>query len=107
MRSSTGSRRGLIVLGDAIARFNPVYRQGMSVAGLEALQLHRTFATTDHRALALRFFNRIEPVVENAWSLAVGADFQFPQTTGLKPVGTDLLNRYVSRLLRRHTTMVS
>jgi hypothetical protein len=30
----------------------------------------------------------------------VGEDFRFPQTTGPKPPGTDLVNRYVARLNR-------
>jgi hypothetical protein len=31
--------------------------------------------------------------------MATGADFEFPQTTGQKPAGTGLFNRYLSRLL--------
>ncbi|WP_226041611.1 NAD(P)/FAD-dependent oxidoreductase [Natrinema sp. DC36] len=95
---------GLIVVGDAIASFNPIYGQGMSVAALEAVQLHRTLATADRDELALRFFERAARVVDDAWSLAVGSDFEFPQTTGPKPFGTDLVNRYVARLLRKAHT---
>lgn len=92
---------GLVVIGDAIASFNPIYGQGMSVAALEALLLHHTLATNDADDLALRFFDRAEEIVDVAWSMAVGADFEFPQTTGPKPRGTDLLNRYMARLKRK------
>ncbi|WP_137286976.1 FAD-dependent oxidoreductase [Halorussus salinisoli] len=95
---------GLVVVGDAVASFNPVYAQGISVAALEALVLHRTLATGRRGNLALRFFDRAEDVVDVAWMLAVGSDFGFPQTTGPKPRGTDLAARYLSRLTRRAHT---
>lgn len=96
--------RGLVVIGDAIASFNPLYGQGMSVAALEALQLHHALAAGGREDLAPRFFGRVEQVVDDAWNLAVGADFQFPQTTGPKPLGAGLLNSYLSRLIRKAHT---
>ena len=95
---------GLVVIGDAIASFNPIYGQGMSVAALEALQLHHTLAIDGDDPLALRFFEQVHQVVDDAWSVAVGSDFQFSETTGPKPVGTDLLNRYIARLNRKAHT---
>lgn len=95
---------GLVVFGDGIASFNPLYGQGMSVAALEALLLHRALATDGLENLAPRFFERSKEVIDIAWMMAVGADFQFPQTTGPKPRGTDLMSRYVSRLNRNAHT---
>jgi len=95
---------GLLVIGDAIASLNPIYGQGMSVAALEAVQLHHALATAGRDELARRFFERAARVVDDAWSLAVGSDFEFPSTTGPKPFGTGLVNRYVARLLRKAHT---
>ena len=96
--------KGLLVIGDGIASFNPIYGQGMSVAALEAIQLHHTLAAARNDELAQRFFQRAATIVDDAWMLAVGSDFQFEQTTGPKPTGTDLINRYLSRLLRTART---
>lgn len=92
---------GLVVTGDAIASFNPVYGQGMSIGALDALMVHRTLAENGLDDLALEYFPRAADLIEQAWRVAVGADFEFPQTTGPKPRGTDLFNRYVNRLIRK------
>lgn len=91
---------GLLVVGDAIASFNPIYGQGMSVAALEALILHHALASGGREDLPLRFFDRAESVIDDAWQIAVGGDFKFPQTEGSKPLGTDVFNRYMARLAR-------
>lgn len=95
---------GLLVLGDAIASFNPIYGQGMSVATLEALALHHVLGSGDREDLASRYFDRASEVIDIAWQMAVGADFQFPQTTGPKPRGTDVFGWYLSRLTRKAHT---
>jgi 2-polyprenyl-6-methoxyphenol hydroxylase-like FAD-dependent oxidoreductase len=91
---------GLVVTGDAIASFNPIYGQGMSVAALDALQLHHALAAGGLTGLAPGFFDRVADVVKIIWRMTVGTDFEFPQTTGPKPRGTNLLNGYLSRLIR-------
>lgn len=95
---------GLLVVGDAVSSFNPIYGQGISVAALEAVLLHRMLATGGRADLARRFFDRAEEVVDVPWSIAVGGDFEFSQTEGPKPTGTDLFNRYLARLMRRAHT---
>jgi 2-polyprenyl-6-methoxyphenol hydroxylase-like FAD-dependent oxidoreductase len=91
---------GLLVLGDAVASFNPIYGQGMSVAALEALELHHTLAAGGREDLAHRFFARAADVVDLAWAMAVGADHRYAETTGPKPRGSDLFTRYFSRVGR-------
>jgi len=91
---------GLVVTGDAVASFNPIYGQGMSVAALDAVVLYQELSD-GIAGLGPRFFDRAADVVDEAWQLAVGNDFTFEGTTGPKPFGTDLFNRYAARLLRR------
>jgi 2-polyprenyl-6-methoxyphenol hydroxylase-like FAD-dependent oxidoreductase len=91
---------GFAVVGDAIASFNPVYGQGMSVAALDALELHHALAD-GLAGIGPRFFQRASNVVDTAWSLAVGADAQFAQTTtSVSPVD-ELFARYFARFTRK------
>jgi len=91
---------GLVVTGDAIASFNPIYGQGMSVAALDALLLHHALAD-GLDDLGLRFFDGAAEVVDAVWNITVGGDFQFDETTGPKPPGTDLFNSYIDRLVEK------
>ena len=92
---------GYLVLGDAACSFNPTYGQGMTVAALEAVELDRLLAENPApERLAQTFFRRITKIIDIPWQLAVGEDFRFPQTTGLKPPGIDLINRYIGLVHR-------
>jgi 2-polyprenyl-6-methoxyphenol hydroxylase-like FAD-dependent oxidoreductase len=91
---------GLVVVGDAICSFNPMYAQGMSVAALEAVQLHHALAGGNRSDLARRFFDRAESVVDIAWGMAVGSDMDFEGTEGPEPSGSALFDRYMARLSR-------
>ena len=89
---------GLLVVGDAVCSFNPIYGQGMTVAALEALALRNCLArgTTD---LPRRFFRATARPVGRAWQLAAGGDLSLPEIQGTPPLSTRLLNGYMDRLL--------
>jgi 2-polyprenyl-6-methoxyphenol hydroxylase-like FAD-dependent oxidoreductase len=89
---------GLVVVGDALCNFNPAYGQGMSVAALEALALRRCLAA-GHARLGQRFFGEAAAVVKVPWSLATGADLQWPTVRGRRTLAGKLLNAYVARLM--------
>jgi 2-polyprenyl-6-methoxyphenol hydroxylase-like FAD-dependent oxidoreductase len=69
---------GLIVIGDAICNFNPLYGQGMSVAAIEALVLRDCLQQGD-RNLPRRFFRRSAKDIRVAWRSAVSSDLALPQ----------------------------
>jgi 2-polyprenyl-6-methoxyphenol hydroxylase-like FAD-dependent oxidoreductase len=90
---------GLLVVGDAISSFNPLYGQGMSVAALEAIELRRCLERGGDR-LARRYFRAAARIVGPAWDMAVGGDLALPEVPGRRPVAVRIANAYVERLLR-------
>jgi 2-polyprenyl-6-methoxyphenol hydroxylase-like FAD-dependent oxidoreductase len=82
--------RGLLPIGDAICRFNPVYGQGMSVAAQEARTVHQLLATRASAGdpldgLAPAFFAEASALIEGPWSMSVIPDFVHPATRGERP----------------------
>jgi 2-polyprenyl-6-methoxyphenol hydroxylase-like FAD-dependent oxidoreductase len=92
---------GWVLLGDSVCSFDPIYGQGMSSAAQQAEALGRALdrSGTVDRAFARRYFKQVGRIVATPWSIAVGGDFAFDGTTGTKPFGTDLLNRYTRRVI--------
>ncbi len=88
----------LLVIGDAICSFNPIYGQGMTVAAIESLTLRDCLlgGTAD---LPQRFFTRTAKTIKVAWQTAVGSDLSLPQVQGPRPLSTRLTNAYLDRVL--------
>jgi 2-polyprenyl-6-methoxyphenol hydroxylase-like FAD-dependent oxidoreductase len=96
--------RGLVPIGDAICRFNPVYGQGMSVAALEACLLRtlldRPEGDSDPIAgLAPAFFAEVQTLIETPWSAAI-LDFVFPGTRGQRPADFEITLQFGIALTR-------
>jgi 2-polyprenyl-6-methoxyphenol hydroxylase-like FAD-dependent oxidoreductase len=91
--------RGLLVLGDALCSFDPVFGQGMTTAALEAFELQRCLRQgTDD--LAPRFFHAAAAIVDIPWAIVVGGDLDLPATEGERSMQTRLTNAYVRQVLR-------
>ena len=93
---------GFVTLGDAACSFDPIYGQGMACAALQAEALGQAVGELGARSVDLprRFHRRAAKIIDAPWAIAVGADFLHPETRGPKAPGTDLLNRYVLRLVK-------
>jgi 2-polyprenyl-6-methoxyphenol hydroxylase-like FAD-dependent oxidoreductase len=89
---------GLLVIGDALCSFNPIYGQGMTVAALEVMAL-RDCLRRGRRDLGRRFFRAAAKPIEVAWQMAVGADLALPYVDGPRPLPVRLINSYIRRLL--------
>jgi 2-polyprenyl-6-methoxyphenol hydroxylase-like FAD-dependent oxidoreductase len=95
---------GLLPIGDAICRFNPVYGQGMSVAALEACLLQRLLErlggdSNPIARLAPTFFAEVQTLIETPWSVAI-LDFMFPDTRGKRPADFETTLKFGIALTR-------
>ncbi|MGA8327971.1 MAG: 2-polyprenyl-6-methoxyphenol hydroxylase-like oxidoreductase [Mycobacterium sp.] len=88
---------GLLVVGDAICSFNPIYGQGMTVAALQAQALHQCLQRGGN-GLAQRYFRAAAKPIGVAWRFAVGGDLNLPEVEGARPLSLRLTNKYVDRL---------
>ncbi|MFG3157550.1 NAD(P)/FAD-dependent oxidoreductase [Streptomyces sp. NPDC048219] len=91
---------GFVVLGDAVAGYNPVYGHGLTVAAQGALAvrdvLRHTALTAPGTAGALQ--RAAARPVSGAWNLAVGQDAFYPGAADTPPTAVErLLARYVDR----------
>ncbi|MEY9962629.1 2-polyprenyl-6-methoxyphenol hydroxylase-like FAD-dependent oxidoreductase [Streptacidiphilus sp. MAP12-16] len=98
---------GFISMGDAVATYNPVYGQGMSVAAQSAAALREVLRERDlgSPGLARRVQQSIGRAAGGAWDLATGEDINFPGAIGARPsVAAQLLRGYFQRLRLVATT---
>ncbi|MGY1644436.1 FAD-dependent oxidoreductase [Geodermatophilus sp. SYSU D00703] len=92
---------GLLVVGDAICSFDPVYGQGMTVAALEAIALRRLLAGGLHRpGLAAEFWQAAATTIDNPWQIAVGGDMRLPGYRGPVDRRTRVVNAYLGKVYR-------
>ena len=99
---------GLLVMGDAMCSFNPVYGQGMTVATLEAAVLRDCLREGDAK-LAKRFFKAAQGPVDHAWKLSTGGDLALPEVAQTAPLPDRVINRYMERVMATaaHDTVVA
>jgi 2-polyprenyl-6-methoxyphenol hydroxylase-like FAD-dependent oxidoreductase len=88
---------GLLVIGDAVCSFNPIYGQGMTVAATEAMAL-RALLARGAAPDARRYFRAIAGAIDAPWDIAVGSDLAFPQVPGKRSAKVRLVNAYLPRL---------
>jgi 2-polyprenyl-6-methoxyphenol hydroxylase-like FAD-dependent oxidoreductase len=89
---------GLLVCGDAVCSFNPIYGQGMTVAAVEALVL-RDCLNRGTRNLPRRFYRAGAKKVRVAWQTAVGSDLALPEIVGPRPLSMRISNACLEKVL--------
>ena len=99
---------GLIVLGDAVCSFNPIYGQGMTVSAIEAELLDNSLLRAKANGgidpdFARRWFKSIQPAINAAW---VGGSLRttaFPNSRASVHRVSEHCSGILSACTRRHT----
>ncbi|MCL4300050.1 MAG: FAD-dependent monooxygenase [Anaerolineae bacterium] len=99
---------GLLVIGDALCSFTPIYGQGMSVAAAEALLLRDCLAGGTGQ-LARRYFKQAGKIVDIAWSIAAGNDLSLSGAKADLTPPLRFLRWYIGKLqiAARHDPVVA
>lgn len=90
---------GLLLTGDSVCSFNPIYGQGMTVAALEAQALAELLQSGT--PAPSRFFKQASKPIRVAWEAAVGADLSMPAdvVAGHRSGSVRAINAYLDRYL--------
>jgi 2-polyprenyl-6-methoxyphenol hydroxylase-like FAD-dependent oxidoreductase len=96
---------GLIVVGDGVCSFNPVYGQGMTVSAIEAECLDKLLTQAKREGglapdFAPRWFRRIQGAVDTAWNGVTLEDLLFPELADKRPASIRALQWYMAHVHR-------
>jgi len=90
---------GLLVCGDAMCSFNPIYGQGMSVAAMDAAALRESLGR-GVADLPRRYFRAAAKAIGVAWLIGAGSDLAFPEVDGRRTPSMRVTSRLVDWVLR-------
>lgn len=94
---------GFVAIGDAVAAFNPVYGQGMTLAAKAAVELDAVLENFRQSGpltgLADQFQKRIAETIGIAWMISTGADYKVEGVEGPPaPPEVSQFSEYVARV---------
>ncbi|URD53711.1 NAD(P)/FAD-dependent oxidoreductase [Chroococcidiopsis sp. CCNUC1] len=97
----------VVVMGDAVCAFNPIYGQGITVAAMQALTLDKCLQQQFQgdrdslSGLTRRLSKQLAKTIATPWLMATGEDLRWSTTVGEQPERmTQLTQRYFDRVLR-------
>ncbi|MDN5805411.1 MAG: hypothetical protein L0H26_12635, partial [Microlunatus sp.] len=93
-----GWPRGLLVVGDALCAFNPVYGQGITVAAQQASAIRAALGVGKPIDRLLQ--RQMIRITDTPWSMATTADLRHPSCPGHLNAGQRLSFAWASRLGR-------
>lgn len=92
---------GLVVVGDAVCSFNPVFGQGMTVCAMEATHLDNTLEASTGGDWQKSFQKEISRYVNVAWEMIEVEDLRYPDVHGLRSLKVKLMQAFTSAVCRK------
>jgi 2-polyprenyl-6-methoxyphenol hydroxylase-like FAD-dependent oxidoreductase len=90
---------GYLAVGDAVASFNPIYGQGMTVAAIGAETLSSVLASKPSTVhLPRKFHARLAKALKEPWTATTTEDLRFPGTDGKRTFAHRVAYSYIDRL---------
>jgi 2-polyprenyl-6-methoxyphenol hydroxylase-like FAD-dependent oxidoreductase len=89
---------GLLVTGDAVTTFNPVYAQGMSVAALCALVLRQHLHSGAAPVPQDYFRDQAQDAIDQAWEMTNQIDLSLPGVKGERTLKIRVGNWFLKRV---------
>lgn len=99
---------GLIVLGDALCNFDPIFGQGMTLAAIEVEALENCLSEQEERPLPhfeLSVLQKLQEVIEPAWWFNCVADLSWSKVEyiGQPLKGIEFAQKYLELYLKQAT----
>lgn len=85
---------GLLVIGDAVCSFNPVYGQGMTSAALQARALRKALDSTGSAGISSTYFRKVARQITPVWHANRLNDFAVTPTGGWAARAQQVFNTY-------------
>jgi 2-polyprenyl-6-methoxyphenol hydroxylase-like FAD-dependent oxidoreductase len=95
----SGLPPGLLVVGDALCSFNPVYGQGITVASMQGGVLRSHVAALTGSKPLHRLQRRLAACTRLPWLVAAGADAAYPTSSGEATASQRLVDGWGRRLM--------
>jgi hypothetical protein len=99
---------GMLVIGDAVCSFNPLYGQGMTVAALQAVALRDCLSCGD-ADLGHRFFGAASQVIRPIWASNQANDRYMTKPTARRSIPHRITDWQIEKVLNaaKHDTIVT
>lgn len=91
---------GLLVVGDALCAFNPVYGQGITVAACQGVALRDALQTGAGPVVLRRLQRRLARFAALPWAIAVGQDLRLPTSEGRPTAAQSLFGTWAGEVGR-------